>query len=37
VAEELANHAFTNVRVLQGGFDAWRSAGYPLEAKAQAA
>jgi len=26
-------HGWTNVRPLLGGFDAWRKAGYPTEAK----
>jgi 3-mercaptopyruvate sulfurtransferase SseA len=33
VAQTLLQHGWTNVRPLQGGFDAWRQAGYPTEAK----
>jgi len=33
VAQTLLEHGWTNVRPLQGGFDAWRKAGYPTEPK----
>jgi 3-mercaptopyruvate sulfurtransferase SseA len=33
VAQYLLEHGWTNVRPLLGGFDAWRKAGYPAEAK----
>jgi membrane protein DedA with SNARE-associated domain/rhodanese-related sulfurtransferase len=31
VARALQKHGFSRVRALQGGIDAWASAGYPLE------
>jgi 3-mercaptopyruvate sulfurtransferase SseA len=34
VAQTLQQRGWTNVRPLLGGFDAWRRAGYPMEAKA---
>jgi len=34
VALTLFQHGWTDVRPLLGGFDAWRMAGYPTEAKA---
>jgi 3-mercaptopyruvate sulfurtransferase SseA len=30
----LLDAGWTDVRALLGGFDAWRTAGYPLEARA---
>jgi len=33
VARTLLERGWTNVRPLLGGFDAWRNAGYPTEAK----
>jgi len=33
VALTLQQHGWKNVRPLLGGFDAWRQAGYPTEAK----
>jgi 3-mercaptopyruvate sulfurtransferase SseA len=33
VAQTLLDAGSTDVRALLGGFDAWRMAGYPLEAK----
>jgi len=33
VAQTLLQHGWTNVRPLAGGFDAWRKAGYPTEAR----
>jgi 3-mercaptopyruvate sulfurtransferase SseA len=33
VARTLLDAGWTDVRALVGGFDAWRAAGYPLEAK----
>jgi rhodanese-related sulfurtransferase len=33
VAQELIEHGYKNVHPLYGGFDAWREAGAPLEAK----
>jgi 3-mercaptopyruvate sulfurtransferase SseA len=33
VAQYLLDHGWTNVRPLLGGFDAWRKAGFPIEAK----
>jgi 3-mercaptopyruvate sulfurtransferase SseA len=33
VAQTLLQHGWTNVRPLRGGFDAWKKAGYPTEAK----
>jgi rhodanese-related sulfurtransferase len=37
VAEELLRHGYQHVYALEGGFDAWRDAGYALEAKPRAA
>jgi 3-mercaptopyruvate sulfurtransferase SseA len=34
VAQTLLRHGWSNVRPLAGGFDAWRNADYPMEAKA---
>jgi 3-mercaptopyruvate sulfurtransferase SseA len=33
VARTLLDAGWTDVRALVGGFDAWRTAGYPVEAK----
>jgi 3-mercaptopyruvate sulfurtransferase SseA len=33
VARTLFDAGWTDVRALVGGFDAWRTAGYPVEAK----
>jgi len=33
VAQYLVEHGWTNARPLLGGFDAWRKAKYPTEAK----
>jgi len=33
VAQYLLERGWTNVRPLLGGFDAWRNADYPTEAK----
>jgi len=33
----LRQHKYPNVYALEGGFDAWRNAGYPLEPKSAAA
>jgi 3-mercaptopyruvate sulfurtransferase SseA len=33
VARTLLDAGWTDVRALLGGFDAWRTAGYPLHAK----
>jgi 3-mercaptopyruvate sulfurtransferase SseA len=33
VARTLLGAGWTDVRALVGGFDAWRTAGYPVEAK----
>ena len=33
MAQILLDHGFKNVHPLYGGFDAWREAGYPIEAK----
>lgn len=30
MAEQLVNEGYVNVRVLDGGVDAWREAGYPM-------
>ena len=32
-ARVLVEYGFPNVRVLQGGFGAWKEAGLPIEAK----
>jgi rhodanese-related sulfurtransferase len=33
VAQLLTDRGLTNVRYLQGGYEAWRRAGYPLDPK----
>ena len=33
MARTLLDAGWTDVRALAGGFDAWRTAGYPLQAK----
>jgi len=33
VAQVLLEHGWSDVHPLYGGFDAWRTAGYPLEPK----
>jgi len=33
VARTLLDAGWTDVRALVGGFDAWRTAGYPVQAK----
>lgn len=33
MAWTLRNYGFSNTRALVGGFDAWESAGYPIEPK----
>jgi rhodanese-related sulfurtransferase len=33
VAQVLISHNFEEVYPLLGGFDTWRQAGYPVEAK----
>ena len=33
MAQMLLDKGWTDVRPLLGGFDAWRQAGYPLEAR----
>ncbi|HEY6211885.1 MAG TPA: hypothetical protein VIW45_06350 [Vicinamibacterales bacterium] len=33
MAQTLMQHGWTNVRPLLGGFDAWRKAGYPTDAR----
>ena len=33
MARTLLDAGWTDVRALVGGFDAWRTAGYPVEAK----
>ena len=33
MARTLRDHGWMNVRPLLGGFEAWRKAGYPTEAK----
>jgi len=33
LAQELMDHGFKNVHALYGGFDAWKTAGYPVEQK----
>ena len=33
MARTLLDAGWTDVRALVGGFDAWRAAGYPVEAK----
>jgi membrane protein DedA with SNARE-associated domain/rhodanese-related sulfurtransferase len=33
VARQLKKHGFSRVRALQGGIDAWASAGYPVEGR----
>ena len=33
MARELREKGWTRARALVGGFDAWRAAGLPLEAK----
>jgi len=33
VAQELRDQGFTEVYALQGGFDAWKKAGGPVEPK----
>jgi len=33
VAQQLLDRAWTDARALLGGLDAWRKAGYPVEAK----
>lgn len=37
VVEALTSKGFSRVFALRGGLDAWTSAGYPLEEKAEAA
>ena len=36
IADRLAAHGWEDVAVLQGGFDAWKDAGLPIEEKVQA-
>jgi len=36
VAQTLLDNGWKNARALLGGFDAWVSAGYPIERKARA-
>jgi len=31
-AEKYTKEGFTNVRIMQGGFNAWKDAGYPVAA-----
>jgi rhodanese-related sulfurtransferase len=33
VAQILADNGVADVHYIRGGFDAWREAGYPLDAK----
>jgi rhodanese-related sulfurtransferase len=37
LAQKLLALGYKNVWALQGGFDAWRNAGLPVERKQQAA
>ena len=36
MAQELRDQGFTEVYALQGGFDAWKKAGGPVEPKERA-
>jgi rhodanese-related sulfurtransferase len=33
MAQTLLAHGFKSAKALQGGFDAWEAAGYPVEPK----
>jgi rhodanese-related sulfurtransferase len=37
LAQKLRERGYQNVWALQGGFDAWRNAGMPVESKTKAA
>jgi rhodanese-related sulfurtransferase len=37
LAQTLQQHGYKNVWALQGGFQAWQNAGFPVETKRAAA
>jgi rhodanese-related sulfurtransferase len=37
LVQQLEAHGYDKVWALEGGFDAWREAGYPVQSKRKAA